>query len=103
MEEVLSLAAAVEGCSEHPLASAVLQFAATHLALAPASLDAELTAGLDQLEGSSEGSPLMGSPSKGQRQGSPVVRDWLQPATDIDVQEGQHLHEELLDSLPKWS
>ena len=90
LEEILSLAAAVEACSEHPLASAVLQFAAAHLAGGPGSLDAELTAGLDQLEGASESSQLLGSPSKAQRQkDSLVATDWLQAATDIDVQEGQ--------------
>lgn len=90
LEEILGLAAAVEACSEHPLASAVLQFAAARLAGPPASLDAELTAGLDHLEGDSESSKLLGSPSKAQRQQrSPVATDWLQAATDIDVQEGK--------------
>lgn len=89
LEEIVGLAAAVEACSEHPLASAVLHFAAAHLASAPASFDAELSAGLNQLEGSSESSPLVGSsPGKANRQRSPVARDWLQPAEDIEVQEG---------------
>lgn len=89
LEEILGLAAAVEACSEHPLASAVLHFAAAHLAAAPTSFDAELSAGLKQLEGSSESSPLVGSsPGKANRQRSPVATDWLQPAEDIQVEEG---------------
>ena len=89
--EVLSLAAAVETCSEHPLAGAVLQFAAAHLAVPVASLDADLTAGLNQLEEPSEASQLLPSPTKAQRHSSPTVTatDWLQPATDIEVEEGE--------------
>ena len=89
--EVLSLAAAVETCSEHPLAGAVLQFAAAHLAVPVASLDADLTAGLNQLEEPSEASQLLPSPTKAQRQSSPTVTatDWLQPATDVEVEEGE--------------
>ncbi len=89
--EVLSLAAAVETCSEHPLAGAVLQFAAAHLAVPVASLDADLTAGLNQLEEPSEASQLLPSPTKAQRQSSPTVKatDWLQPATDVEVEEGE--------------
>lgn len=89
--EVLSLAAAVETCSEHPLAGAVLQFAAAHLAVPVASLDADLTAGLNQLEEPSEASQLLPSPTKAQRQSSPTVTatDWLQPATDVEVEEGK--------------
>lgn len=90
LEEILGLAAAVEACSEHPLAAAVLQFAAAHLAAAPGSFDAELSAGLEQLEGSNESSPfLAGSPSKAKRHCSPVARDWLPPAEDIEVEEGR--------------
>ena len=89
LEEVLGLAAAVEACSEHPLASAVLHFAAARLAPAPGSFDAELSAGLDQLEGSNETSPLVGSPGKPKRLHSPVATAWLQPATDIEVEEGR--------------
>ncbi len=89
--EVLSLAAAVETCSEHPLAGAVLQFAAAHLAAPVASLDADLTAGLNQLEEPSEASQLLPSPTKAQRHSSPTVTatDWLQPATDVEVEEGE--------------
>ncbi len=92
LAEVLGLAAAVESCSEHPLAAAVLHFAAAHLAVPQASLDAELTAGLHQLEEPSEASQLLPSPSKAQRQTSPTVTatDWLQPATDVEVEEGEH-------------
>lgn len=90
LEEILGLAAAVEACSEHPLASAVLHFAAAHLAVAPGSFDAELSAGLKHLEGSSESSPFLGnSPSKAKRHCSPVATDWLQPAADIEVEEGE--------------
>ena len=89
MEEILGLAAAVEACSEHPLAAAVLQFAAAHLAVAPGSFDAELSAGLEKVEGSSESRPLLvGSPSKTKRHCSPVATNWLQPAADIEVEEG---------------
>ena len=89
--EVLGLAAAVEACSEHPLASAVLQFAAAHLATPRSTLDAELTAGLQQLEEPSEDSRLLPSPSKAQKQSSPTVTatDWLQPATDVEIEEGK--------------
>lgn len=93
LEEVLGLAAAVEACSEHPLASAVLHFAAVRLGVgvhpAPGAFDAELAAGLQQLEGSSESSPLVGNPGTPKRQRSPVATDWLQPATDIQVEEGE--------------
>ena len=91
--EVVGLAAAVEACSEHPLASAVLQFAAAHLAVPKASLDAELTAGLQELgQEPTEASQLLSSPSKGQKHSSPAVTatDWLQPATDVEVEEGEH-------------
>ena len=93
LEEVVGLAAAVEACSEHPLAAAVLQFAAAHLAVPVASLDAQLTAGLQDLrqEPVSEGSPLLSSPSKAQKHSTPGVTatDWLQPATDVEVEEGK--------------
>ena len=99
LEEVLGLAAAVEACSEHPLASAVLHFAAARLGggpdpndPTPGSFDAELAAGLQQLEGAGESTPLVGgTPSTGRakRQRTPVATDWLQPATDIQVEEGQ--------------
>lgn len=95
LEEVLGLAAAVEACSEHPLASAVLHFAAARLDVGrdptPGSFDAELAAGLQQLEGGGESTPLVvGTPSssRAKRQRSPVATDWLQPATDIQVEEG---------------
>lgn len=89
--EVLGLAAAVESCSEHPLAAAVLHFAAAHLAVPVASLHAELTAGLSQLDEPSEETQLLPSPSKAQRQSLPTVTatDWLQPATDVEVEEGE--------------
>jgi len=82
---------AVETCSEHPLAGAVLQFAAAHLAAPVASLDADFTAGLNQLEEPSEASQLLPSPTKAQRHSSPTVTatDWLQPATDVEVEEGE--------------
>ncbi|KAL3154215.1 hypothetical protein ABBQ32_013720 [Trebouxia sp. C0010 RCD-2024] len=96
LEEVLGLAAAVEACSEHPLASAVLHFAAARLDVGrdptPGSFDAELAAGLQQLEGGGESTPLVvGTPSssRAKRQRSPVATDWLQPATDIQVEEGK--------------
>lgn len=96
LEEVLGLAAAVEACSEHPLASAVLHFAAARLDVrgdpTPGSFEAELAAGLQQFEGGGEGTPLVGgtpSSSRAKRQRSPVATDWLQPATDIQVEEGQ--------------
>ena len=92
LEEVLSLAAALEACSEHPLASAVLQFAAAQLVVTPpsASLDAELTAGLQHLEEPSEATPFLPSPRKGSKHTSPTVTatDWLQPATDVEIAEG---------------
>ena len=92
----------MEACSEHPLASAVLQFAAAHLAAAPGSFDAELSAGLEKLEGSSESSPfLRGSPSKAKRHGSPVATDWLQPAADIEVEEGRY--SVYLVPVPCWT
>lgn len=89
--EVLGLAAAVESCSEHPLAAAVLHFAAAHLAVPVASLHADLTAGLSQLDEPSEETQLLPSPSKAQRQSLPTVTatDWLQPATDVEVEEGE--------------
>lgn len=91
LAEVVGLAAAVEANSEHPLAAAVLQFAAAHLAVPQARLDAELTAGLQDLgQEPSEASRLLASPVKGQKHSprAEAATAWLQPATDIEVQEG---------------
>lgn len=85
------MAASLEACSEHPLASAVLHFAAAHLASDKHSLSADLTAGLQDLDNSSETSQLLSSPSTArQRPAQPSSRDWLQPATDVEVVEGTH-------------
>lgn len=91
LDELLSLAASLEACSEHPLAAAVLQFAGAHLASNKDTFSADLTAGLQELEDSNETSGLLSSPVKGhQRPATPSNRDWVQAATDVEVVEGKH-------------
>lgn len=89
LDELLGMAASLEACSEHPLAAAVLQFAAAHLAPGKDNFSADLAAGLQELEDTNESSGLLSSPVKGhQRPATPSNRDWLQPATDVEVLEG---------------
>ena len=90
LDELLGLAASLEACSEHPLAAAVLQFAAAHLAPDKGNFTADLTAGLQELQEDSETSGLLSSPVKAhQRPSTPSNRDWLQTATDVEVVEGR--------------
>ena len=89
VDELLRMAASLEACSEHPLAAAVLQFAAAHLAPGRDNFSADLAAGLQELEDTNESSGLLSSPVKGHQQpASPTNRDWLQTATDVEVVEG---------------
>lgn len=90
LDDLLSMAASLEACSEHPLAAAVLQFAEAHLAPSKDTFDADLTAGLQQLEDSNEDSALLSSPVQGhQRPATPSSRNWVQAATDVEIVEGE--------------
>jgi len=76
IEEVAALAAALEANSEHPLASAILAFAAARLGAA-----GRLPAGA--------GAAAAPDPARGKGGGGAARRvDWVRPAQDVEVEPG---------------
>lgn len=77
IEEVVALAAALEAYSEHPLAAAIIAFAAARLGVAEKAPETA----------SKKASDLVG---KGSNDGGGAARrvDWVRPAKDVEAEPG---------------
>ena len=77
IEEVVALAAALEAYSEHPLAAAVLAFAAARL-------------GVAEKASGTAGKKAPDLVSKGCSNGAGAARrvDWVRPAKDVEAEPG---------------
>ena len=90
----------MEACSEHPLAGAVLDWAAARLGVQAATLGGELSAGTAPPVGgatsATEQAALPGkSPVSSPRSHTPRRRalrntEWVRPASDVAIEQGEH-------------
>lgn len=91
----------MEACSEHPLAAAVLDWAAARLGVQAATLDDELSAGTphpgDGAGSATEQAALLGKSPLGSPKSSHTPRrralrntEWVRPASDVAIEQGGH-------------
>ena len=90
----------MEACSEHPLAAAVLDWAAARLGVQAATLNGELSAGTahpgDGVASPTEQAALLGkSPASSPRSSHTPRRralrntEWVRPASDVAIEQGE--------------